>query len=706
MALKTEIKGEKFKIWPGIAYPMGARFDGNGTNFSVFSEVAERVELCLFDEKGNETRIDLPEVTGYCWHGYFHDLKPGQRYGYRVHGPWDPASGHRCNPSKLLIDPYAMAIEGQVKWDKAIYPYKSQDAGSEPDTTDSAPFMPKSVVVNPYFDWSNSHKPNIVIYEMIIYETHVKGFSIKNMELPEDIRGTYMAMGHPSAIKYFQSLGVTSIELMPCHHFIHDEILLRKGLRNYWGYNSIGYFAPHSEYSMSKEDGDQVSQFKQMVKNLHNAGLEVILDVVYNHTAEGNHLGPMLSFKGFDNQAYYRLKDDEKQYYIDYSGTGNSLNLRHPNVLQLVMDSLRYWVVEMQVDGFRFDLAATLARELQAVDRLSSFFDVLNQDPVLNQVKLIAEPWDIGEGGYQVGKFPTKWSEWNGKYRDNMRDYWRGELGSLGEMARRFSGSSDLYGITGRRPFASINFITAHDGFSLTDLVSYNNKHNEPNLDNNRDGTDDNKSWNCGVEGPTDDENIIKLRNRQRRNFMTTLMLSQGIAMILGGDEMGRTKQGNNNTYCQDNELSWYDWEKYDKDFREFVTYLIHIRREHAVFRRRDWFKGNLGEMNEIGWFRPDGREMAEKDWGIETKFLAVFLNGNIGYTDLAGEAIKDNDFYIIFNASENKIEFILTHKETDSHWEKIIDTYEDKQTDHQFYSTNQKININDHSMLVFKRVH
>ena len=695
---------EKIKVWPGNAYQLGATFDGNGTNFSVFSEIAERVELCLFDEEGNETKVNLPEVTGYCWHGYLPEVKPGQRYGYRVYGPWDPASGNRCNPTKLLIDPYAKSIEGQPKWDKVVFPYKS-NAISKPDDADSATFIPKSIVINPYFDWTNSHKPNIPLSEMIIYETHVKGFGILNPEIPEKMRGTFIGMGHPASIKNLQNLGVTSIELMPVHHFIHDDLLLQRGLRNYWGYNSIGYFAPHSEYSYSKKIGDEVAEFKQMVKNFHEAGLEVILDVVYNHTAEGNHLGPMFSFKGFDNNAYYHLKDDQKEYYMNYSGTGNSLNLRHPNVLQLVMDSLRYWVIDMQVDGFRFDLAATLARELHSVEKLSSFFDVLHQNPILNQVKLIAEPWDVGEGGYQVGKFPTKWSEWNGKYRDCMRDYWRGELGCLGEMARRFSGSSDLYGNTGRRPFASINFITTHDGFSLTDLVSYNNKHNEANKENNKDGSDDNRSWNCGIEGPTDDENINRLRNQQRRNFMTTLLLSQGIPMILGGDEIGRTKLGNNNTYCHDNEISWYKWENMDDDFREFVVNLINLRKEHPVFHRRNWFQGKLGEMEDIGWYRPDGNIMLEKDWGIETKFLAVFLRGHLGYNDSVGEPIIDNDFYIIFNESENKINFILNCPDENELWEKIIDTIGNTIEEKQIYKRNHKITINEHSIMVFKHI-
>ncbi|HBG27076.1 MAG: glycogen debranching enzyme GlgX [Planctomycetes bacterium GWF2_41_51] len=697
---------KEVKVWPGNAYPLGATFDGNGTNFSVFSEVAERVELCLFDDDGiNETKVNLQEVTGYCWHCYLPEVKSGQRYGYRVYGPWDPANGHRCNPAKLLIDPYAKCIEGQVKWDRALFPYKDIDALSGLDEGNSAPFIPKAVVITPFFDWSTSHKPNIPLNEMVIYETHVKGFSIKNTDIPEEYRGTYLGISHPSSIRYFEKLGVTSIELMPVHHFVHNDNLLRKGLRNYWGYNSIGYFAPHSEYCYSEEIGEQVSEFKQMIKNLHEAGFEVILDVVYNHTAEGNHLGPMLSFKGFDNKAYYHLVKDKNEYYMDYSGTGNSLNLRHPNVLQLVMDSLRYWTIEMQVDGFRFDLAATLARELHSVEKLSSFFDVLHQDPILNQVKLIAEPWDVGEGGYQIGKFPPKWSEWNGKYRDSMRDYWRGELGFLGELARRFSGSSELYSSTGRRPFASINFITAHDGFSLTDLVSYNGKHNKDNLDDNKDGTDDNKSWNCGAEGPTEDENIVKLRDKQRRNFMTTLMLSQGIPMLLGGDELGRTKNGNNNTYCQDNDISWYDWEIIDETFLDYVSNLVKFRREHPVFRRRNWFKGTLAEMEDIGWHRPDGKEMEEKDWGLETKFLAVFLSGHLGYADSMGEPIIDNDFYVVFNASENKIDFVLNCPFENAEWEKIFDTSEEKMLEGQVFARNQTITINEHSMMVFEHV-
>ncbi len=543
------------KVWPGNDYPLGATYDGAGTNFSIFSEIAERVELCLFDEKGNETRFDLPEVTSFCWHGYLPNLGPGQRYGFRVHGPWAPAEGHRCNPAKLLLDPYARAIEGQVQWNEAVFPHFFNNPDGPPNDKDSAPFMPKSVVINPFFDWGNDRHPRTQSHETIVYEAHVKGFSIKHPDVPEELRGTYAGLAHPRAIEHFTRLGITAVELMPAHQFIHDKHLVERGLRNYWGYNSIGYLAPHNEYSASGQTGQQVQEFKQMVKGLHEAGIEVILDVVYNHTAEGNHLGPILSFKGIDNAAYYRLMPDDRRYYRDYTGTGNSLNMRHPHVLQLIMDSLRYWVLEMHVDGFRFDLAATLARELHDVDRLSAFFDIIQQDPVISQVKLIAEPWDVGEGGYQVGKFPPLWMEWNGKYRDCVRDYRRGQDQTLGEFAYRITGSPDLYEATGRRPYASVNFITAHDGFTLHDLVSYNEKHNEANGEDNRDGESNNRSWNCGVEGPIDDPQVNALRNRQKRNFLSTLFLSQGIPMLLGGDEIGRAQRGNNNAYCQDNEI-------------------------------------------------------------------------------------------------------------------------------------------------------
>jgi len=540
------------KVSPGQAYPLGATFDGIGTNFAVFSEIAQCVELCLFED-GQEARIELPEVSAFCWHGYLPDVGPGTRYGYRVYGPWVPDEGLRCNPAKLLLDPYAKAIEGEVDWQRAVFPYRLR-AEDEADSADSAPYVPRSLVINPYFDWAGDRSPRRPLNDTIVYELHVKGFSVRHPDIPEELRGTYAALGHPAALDYLTKLGVTAVELLPAHQFVQHEHLIERGLRNYWGYDSIGYFAPHNEYASNNRDGRQVQEFKQMVRSLHEAGLEVILDVVYNHTAEGNNLGPMLCFKGFDNPAYYRLDPEDKRHYIDYTGTGNSLNANNPHVLQLVMDSLRYWIQEMHIDGFRFDLAPVLAREAHEVDRLSAFFDMIQQDPVVRQVKLIAEPWDVGEGGYQVGNCPTLWSEWNGKYRDTIRDYWRGQDCTLAEFGYRFTGSSDLYAHNGRRPYASVNFVTCHDGFTLNDLVSYNQKHNDANGEDNRDGADDNRSWNCGAEGPTDEPDVLALRGRQKRNFLATLFLAQGIPMLLHGDELGRTQNGNNNAYCQDNE--------------------------------------------------------------------------------------------------------------------------------------------------------
>jgi isoamylase len=670
------------KVWPGEPYPLGAIYNGGGANFSLFSEVAERVELCLFDEKGRQTCIDLPEVTAFCWHGYLSEVKPGQRYGFRVHGPHALEKGLRCNPAKLLLDPYAKAIAGPVDWNEAVFPYRFDDPDGAPNDSDSASYMPKSVVVETAFDWGEDRSPHRPWNDIVVYEVHVKGFTARHPQVPEKLRGKYAGLAHPVMIEYLQRLGVTAVELMPVHHFIHDPHLIEKGLRNYWGYNSIGYFAPHSEYSAGGELGQQVQEFKQMVKCLHQAGIEVILDVVYNHTAEGNHLGPMLSFKGIDNQAYYRLVPDNLRYYMDYTGTGNSLNMRHPHVLQLIMDSLRYWVLEMHVDGFRFDLAATLARELHEVDRLSAFFDIIQQDPVISQVKLVAEPWDVGEGGYQVGNFPPLWSEWNGKYRDCVRDYWRGEDQALADFAYRFTGSPDLYEATGRRPYASINFITAHDGFTLHDLVSYNKKHNESNDEENRDGENYNRSWNCGAEGPTEDEAIIALRTRQKKNFLATLLLSQGVPMLVGGDESGRTQQGNNNGYCQDNEISWFDWANTDPTLLEFAQRLIRLRQGHPVFRRRRWFQGRPihgSGINDIGWFRPDGREMFEEDWKAGfAKSLAVFLNGDgIASPSSRGDRIIDDSFYVLFNASDRPLDFILPDEKWGRQWQQAFDTSE-----------------------------
>ena len=697
-------------MWPGQPYPLGTTYDGAGTNFAIFSEVAHRVELCLFDESGHETHYVLPEVTGFIWHGYLPNVGPGQRYGFRVHGPYSPEQGHRCNASKLLIDPYAKAIEGEVKWNQAVFSYDFDDPDGPANEIDSAPFVPKSVVVSPYFDWADDRHPNTPWHETIIYEMHVKGFSAQHSHLPAELRGTYAALAHPLTIEYLTNLGITAVELMPVHQFIHDDRLVRQELRNYWGYNSIGYIAPHNDYTSGDQPGWQVQEFKHMVKTLHEAGIEVILDVVYNHTAEGNHLGPTLSLKGIDNAAYYRLMPDDPRYYMDYTGTGNSLNMRHPHVLQLMMDSLRYWVLEMHVDGFRFDLAATLARELHEVDRLSAFFDVIQQDPVVSQVKLIAEPWDIGEGGYQVGNFPPKWSEWNGKYRDTVRDYWRGEDETLAEFATRFTGSSDLYASTGRVPYASINFVTAHDGFTLHDLVSYNEKHNEANGEQNEDGESHNRSWNCGVEGPTDDPDINALRARQKRNFIANLFLSQGVPMLLGGDEIGRTQRGNNNGYCQDNEISWVDWEHIDENLLEFTRRLIAFRQQHPVFRRRRWFQGQLiygSDVNDIGWFTPAGTEMSEEDWNTGfVKSLGVFLNGEgIVDPDSRGERIIDDSFYILFNSHHEPISFTLPTREWGRDWVKVLDTSEELPEEGEpKYRAGRKIQVHSRSLVVLRR--
>ena len=668
-------------LWPGQPYPLGATYDGVGTNFSLFSEVAERVELCLFEEGGRETRVELTEVTGYCWHGYLPGVGPGQRYGYRVHGPYKPEEGLRCNPAKLLIDPYARAIDGQVRWHDAVFPYLLGGAKEDlqPNDADSRPFVPKSVVASPFFDWGNDHPPAIPWHESVLYEVHVKGFTQRHPEVPQELRGTYLGLAHPAALEHLKLLGVTAVELLPVHQFIHDYDLEQRDLRNYWGYNSIGYFAPHDEYAVGYQAGQQVQEFKQMVRTLHVSGFEVILDVVYNHTAEGNHLGPILSLRGIDNPAYYRLTPDNPRFYMDYTGTGNSLNMRHPHVLQLIMDSLRYWVTEMHVDGFRFDLASSLARELHDVDRLSAFFDIIQQDPVISRVKLIAEPWDVGEGGYQVGNFPPLWSEWNGKYRDTVRDYWRGADRTLSEFASRFTGSSDLYAETGRSPYASINFVTAHDGFTLADLVTYNEKHNEANGESNRDGDDNNRSWNCGEEGPTHNPEILALRRRQQRNFLATLFLSQGVPMLLGGDELGRTQSGNNNAYCQDNEVSWLDWDKVDADLVDFTRRLIELRRENPVFKRRRWFQGGptTDGLKDIAWFKPDGDEMSEDDWRkAYAKSIGVFLNGRvIPGTDARGQTVSGDSFYLLFNAHHGRMGFMLPDGTWGERWVTVLDT-------------------------------
>jgi isoamylase len=678
-------RAQRRDVWPGQPFPLGATYDGTGTNFAIFSEVARRVELCLFDHRGREERIDLPEVTAFCWHGYLPDVGPGQRYGFRVHGPWAPDQGHRCNPSKLLLDPYAKAVDGGIEWNEAVFPYQFRAPEGPPNVKNSAPYVMKSVVVNPFFDWGGDRQLRTPWHHTIVYEVHVKGFTSRHPGIPPHLHGTYSGLTHPIALEHLTRLGVTAVELMPVHQFVHDAHLVERGLRNYWGYNSIGYFAPHNEYASVGQAGQQVQEFKQMVKVLHGAGIEVILDVVYNHTAEGNHLGPVLCFKGIDNAAYYRLVGGNHRFYMDYTGTGNSLNMRHPHVLQMIMDSLRYWVLEMHVDGFRFDLAATLARELHDVDRLSAFFDIIQQDPVISQVKLIAEPWDVGEGGYQVGNFPPLWSEWNGKYRDTVRDYWRGTDQTMPEFAYRFTGSSDLYGPTGRRPYASINFITAHDGFTLRDLVSYNEKHNKANGEDNRDGDSHNRSWNCGVEGPTDDPAVNALRQRQMRNFLATLFLSQGVPMLLGGDELGRTQQGNNNAYCQDNELSWFDWDSADPELLEFTRRLAELRAEHPVFRRRGWFQGRPirppkepgPALPDIAWFAPEGTEMTDDHWdSAGSVSLQVFLNGaGILVPDERGEPILDHTFLVVFHAHPDDRVIRLPAKRWGTRWCRVFDT-------------------------------
>ncbi len=699
------------KLFPGKPYPLGATWDGKGVNFSIFSEVAEGIELCLFDKDGHEERHELVQRLAYCSYGYVLGAGPGQRYGYRIHGPWEPAAGHRCNPTKLLLDPYAKAIDGQVKWDPAIFSHNLGDADGPPNAADSAPFMPRSVVTGEDFEWGDGLHPNRELQDTIIYETHVKGQTRRHPDIPEEQRGTYLGMAHPATIDHLRRLKVTAVQLMPVHCFFHEQHLLERGLRNYWGYSTIGFFAPHNEYMAGADALDAVRQFKQMVRALHEAGIEVILDVVYNHTAEGNHEGPTFSFKGIDNAYYYRLAPDHPNRYMDYTGTGNTLNMRHSHVLQLLMDSLRYWVLEMKVDGFRFDLAAALARGLHEVDRLSAFFHLIQQDPVVSQVKLIAEPWDIGAGGYLVGEFPPLWSEWNGAYRDTMRDFWRGEERKLGEFANRLAGSADMYEMTGRRPFASINFITAHDGFTLRDLVSYNYKHNEANGDNNTDGHDDNRSWNCGAEGPTEDPAILELRARQQRNFIATLMLSQGVPMLLAGDEIGRTRQGNNNGYCQDNELNWLDWEQADEELVEFTSRLIRLRREHKCFRRFRWFQGRSvhgSGRSDIGWHRPDGMELNDPDWDIGSdKALTVFLNGReITDMDEMGRPWVDDDFYLMFNASDVNVEFTIPalFEEPGERWEVVVSTGRLDRLDQEYYLPGDTFTLESHSLAVLTR--
>jgi isoamylase len=671
------------ELMPGNPYPLGATWDGAGVNFALFSENAEAVELCLFEEPGNDhetTRIPITETTDAVWHIYIPAVKPGLRYGYRVHGPYEPERGLRFNPAKLLIDPYAKAIEGVLRWDDALFGYTIGHPRGDlsRDDRDSARFVPKSIVIDPYFDWRNDAQLRTPQNETMIYELHVKGYTKLHPDIPEAMRGTYAGIAHPASIDHLTSLGITAVELMPVHHAVDDRHLVERKLSNYWGYNSIGYFAPDSRFAVSGA-GDQIAEFKSMVRTLHAAGIEVILDVVYNHTAEGNQMGPTICFRGVDNGAYYRLSPDQPRYYMDYTGCGNTLNMRHPRALQLIMDSLRYWILEMHVDGFRFDLAAALARELHEVNQLSAFFDIIHQDPVISQVKLIAEPWDLGEGGYQVGHFPVLWSEWNGKYRDCVRDYWRGSDQTIGEFASRISGSSDLYENSGRRPYASTNFITAHDGFTMLDLVSYNERHNEANGDDNHDGESNNRSWNCGAEGPTQDEAVVALRTRLRRNLIATLFLSLGVPMLLSGDEIGHTQEGNNNSYCQDNEISWLDWRNVDKQMLEFTREMIAFRKKHPVFRRRRWFQGRSirgDKLDDIVWFRPDGERMTDEDWGVGfAKSLALFLNGEVIPTpDQFGRRIVDQSFYLVYNAHWEAVGFTLPAKIAEK-WQCELDT-------------------------------
>jgi isoamylase len=701
----------KAKYLPGKPFPLGATYDGKGVNFALYSENATAVDLCLFDEeKGSKesARIRLKERTDFIWHIYLKDIKPGQLYGYRVGGPYEPQNGHRFNDNKLLLDPYAKAISGSIEWDNSLFSYQVGDEGEDLSysVTDSAPFVPKSVVINPDFDWAGDQPPSLQYYNTVIYEAHVKGFTKTNPDIPENIRGTFAAIGHSSTIKYLQELGITAIELMPVHHFVSDRSLKEKGLSNYWGYNTIGFFAPDARYASGGVCGEQVTEFKAMVRELHKAGIQVILDVVYNHTAEGNQMGPTLSFKGIDNASYYRLTDD-KRYYNDYTGTGNTLNANLPNVLRLMMDSLRYWVTEMHVDGFRFDLAATLARELHEVNRLSAFFDIIHQDPVISQVKLIAEPWDIGEGGYQVGKFPPGWAEWNGKYRDCIRDYWSGSENTIAEFADRITGSADLYKDY-RRPTASINFITAHDGFTLNDLVSYNEKHNDANGEGNNDGESHNRSWNCGVEGPTTDEAVLALRSRQKRNFLATIFLSQGVPMLVSGDEIGRTQGGNNNAYCQDNEISWLNWETADRDLLGFTSKLIHLRNTHAVFSRKDWFKGvpvKDSKIEDIAWFLPDGSLMEENHWNQGfAKSVAMYLSGEgIHSVDSEGEPVRDDNFYLIFNAHEEGIDYKVPPQRYGSSWNLVIDTAKTAETGRQEFQDGDSIYVEGRSVVLLQ---
>lgn len=705
-----------YEVWPGKPYPLGATWDGEGTNFALFSENATRVELCLFDQNNQETRLPLTEVNNFVWHGYLPAVKPGQRYGWRVYGPYLPLEGSRFNGNKLLIDPYAKALDGDVIHHAAIYGYicKHQDGDLSLSGLNSADYVPKGIVIDEQFDWQGDRLLQTPEHKTVIYEVHVKGFTKQHPDLPENLRGTYAGLAHPTIINYLKSLGVTAVELLPIHHFLTQPgHLVDHNLTNYWGYDSINYFSPHIAYSASGKNGEQVREFKEMVRALHQAGIEVILDVVYNHTGEGNQQGPTISLKGIDNTSYYRLVADQPRYYMDFTGCGNSLNVQHPQVLKLIMDSLRYWVQEMHVDGFRFDLASALARELYEVDSLAAFFDIIHQDPILSQVKLIAEPWDVGEGGYQVGNFPLLWSEWNGKYRDTVRDFWRGEKSTLAEFAYRFTGSPDLYALSGRRPHASINFITAHDGFTLNDLVSYNEKHNLANAEDNRDGESHNRSWNCGEEGVTDDPEIIELRDRQKRNFLTTLMLSQGVPMLLGGDEIARTQQGNNNAYCQDNEISWFNWhlDQHQQDILKFTQQLIDFRRKHPIWRRRNWFQGKEihgPKVSSVGWFNPAGEMMTEDEWNFDfAKAVTVYLNGNeILAKGSKGEKIQDDSFLVFFNAHYQPIDFLLPTNLQNSQWMEVINTTQPLFVEMgKHFTGKMTVPIGDRSLMVLKQV-
>lgn len=678
------------EVWPGKPYPLGATWSTAGTNFAVFSEHATRLDLCLYrpeDTENEAYRIQMMEQTDLVWHVFIPNLKTGWRYGFRAHGEWNPKGGMLFNPNKLLIDPYTKAIDGTIDWHDAMFPYPIHDPSPERyltmDELDSGPYITKGVVIDTYYDWEGDKLPEIPIHQTVIYEAHVKGLTQTHPDIPEKLQGTYAGMAHPAAIEYMKNLGVTAVELMPVHHFVQDDRLVKMGLRNYWGYNSLSFFAPHADYAASDHAGGQVREFKDMVKKLHKAGLEVILDVVYNHTAEGNHFGPMLGMKGLDNLHYYRLVPGNEAYYMDYTGTGNTVDMTSPRTLQLVMDSLRYWVTEMHVDGFRFDLASALARGLFEVGKLSTFLDTIHQDPVISQVKLIAEPWDVGPGGYQVGAFPVLWSEWNGKFRDNVRSFWRGDDVGVAELAYRLSGSSDLYELSGRRPAASINFVTAHDGFTLRDLYSYNDKRNLANGEDSRDGESTNHSWNCGVEGPTDDPEINTLRLQMQRNALSTLFLSQGVPMLTMGDEYGRTQQGNNNAYCQDNEISWFDWNwtEDQKELHEFTRNLIALRRENPVFHRRRFFDGQTIHDNDLGdilWVSPSGKEMSSQEWSsTNTRSLGMILNGaGMNEYDERGRRIKDDIFLLLLNGWWETVPFTLPGVESYTRWEQLLDTH------------------------------